>query len=137
MKKTLLTYILLLCTLAAYPQVSVEALIDSTQMVVGEQTRLHVTASVRRGQQVTFSNWKPQDMLASGVEVVEASMVDTIDTGDGFLKIFRLLFLYAIGKNRGVGIFIILAVEVVSLRQTVFLQPLRKRISAVPVFILL
>ena len=87
MKKTLLTYILLLCTRAAYPQVSVEALIDSTQMVVGEQTRLHVTVSVRRGQQVTFSNWKPQDMLASGVEVVEASMVDTIDTGDGFLKI--------------------------------------------------
>lgn len=70
-----------------FSQVSVETVIDSTQMVVGEQTMLHVTATVRQGQNVVFKQWKPMEQLTTGVEVVEAPKVDTVDTQDGFLKV--------------------------------------------------
>lgn len=84
-----------MCALVAFSQVTVESVIDSTQMVVGEQTALHVTASIKKGQKVTFRQWKPQQMLAPGVEVVEAPTVDTTDTGDGYMKVTQHIRLTA------------------------------------------
>lgn len=91
----ILLYVMLLCAIPVYSQVSVETIIDSTQMVVGEQTGLRVIVNVKKGQQVAFRQWKPMEALAPGVEVVEAPTVDTVDTGDGFLKVTQHLKLTA------------------------------------------
>lgn len=64
----------------------VEAVIDSVQMVVGEQTCIHVTASVKNGQPVLFPQLKSGQMLG-GVEVVEVPKVDTVEAADGYLKV--------------------------------------------------
>lgn len=85
----------MLAAVPVFPQVSVESVIDSTQMVVGEQTALHVTATIRQGQKVAFRQWKPLEQLTPGVEVVEASVVDTVDTQDGFLKVTQHITLTA------------------------------------------
>ncbi len=77
----------------ANAQVTVEAMIDSTQMVVGEQTGLHLTATVKKGQQVVFRQWRPLEQLTPGVEVVEAPTVDTVDTNDGYIKVVQHLTL--------------------------------------------
>ncbi len=74
-----------------FSQVSVEAIIDSTQILVGNQTDMHVTANIRKGQKVSFKSWKPQEFIAPGLEVVEVPTIDTLDTGDGFLRITQHL----------------------------------------------
>ena len=71
----------------------VEASIDSVQMMVGEQTGYHISATVKPNQRVVFPQWKPQQMIAPGVEVVEAPRTDTVDANDGFIKITQHLVL--------------------------------------------
>lgn len=73
----------------------VVATIDSVQMMVGEQTGLHVAATVKPTQKVVFQQWKPQQMLVPGVEVVEAPKVDTVDASDGFVTITQHLTITA------------------------------------------
>lgn len=85
----------MLITIPALSQVSVEAVIDSTQMVVGEQTGLHITATVRQGQKVVFKQWRSMEQLTSGVEVVEVPDIDTVDTQDGFIKVTQHIILTA------------------------------------------
>ena len=63
-----------------------EAVIDSVQMVVGEQTCIHLSALVKNGQPVLFPQLKTGQMLG-GVEVVETPKVDTVEASDGNLKV--------------------------------------------------
>lgn len=92
LKYTLLAIVLPMITAVA-SRVNVEVMIDSTQMVVGEQTMMHVSATMERGQQVVFHQWKPLEMLTHGVEVVEAPTVDTMDVGDGYVKVTQHIVL--------------------------------------------
>ena len=71
----------------------VEARIDSIQILVGEQTGYHLSATIKPGQRVMFPQWKPQQMITPGVEVVEAPRVDTVDANDGFIKVTQHLVL--------------------------------------------
>ena len=77
--------------LCAEAQVSVESSIDSLQIFVGEQTCMHVSVNVRRGQNVQFQPWQPGQMVVPGVEVVGMPSTDTIETGDGFIKVVQHL----------------------------------------------
>lgn len=73
----------------------VEATIDSVQMVVGEQTGMHLSAIVKPGQRVVFPQRKAMQMLAPGVEIVDAPRVDTTDAADGYIKVTQHLTLTA------------------------------------------
>ena len=90
-----LLYSLLLWSAMGYAQVAVEAMIDSTQILVGEQTQLHVSASIKKGQSVRLRQWRPLQQVSPGVEVVEAPTVDTTDTNDGYLKVTQHITLTA------------------------------------------
>ena len=85
--------LILFISVTAKAQVSVDNFIDSIQILVGEQTGMHVSATVRTGQKVTFTQWKPQQMIVPGVEIVEEPRVDTIDADDGFIKVTQHLVL--------------------------------------------
>ena len=74
---------------------NVDISIDSIQMAVGEQTGLHVSATVRRGQKVLFTQYKPQQTLPSGLEVVDVPRVDTTDAGDGYITVTQHVTLTA------------------------------------------
>lgn len=93
--RLILLYSLLLCCTVGSAQVFVESMIDSTQILVGEQTALHVSATIKKGQRVKFKQWKPLQQIASGVEVVEAPRYDTTDTEDGYIKVTQHLLLTA------------------------------------------
>jgi hypothetical protein len=73
----------------------VEATIDSVQMVVGEQTGMHLSVIVKPGQRVMFPQRKAMQMVAPGVEIVDAPRVDTTDAADGFIKVTQHLTLTA------------------------------------------
>ena len=65
--KYIICLAMMLYPLALMAQGMVEARIDSIQMMVGEQTGYHVSATVKPGQRVTFRQWKPQQMITPGV----------------------------------------------------------------------
>lgn len=84
-----------MCCTMGHAQVFVESEIDSTQILVGEQTEMRVSATTRKGQHVSFRQWKPMQHITLGVEVLEAPTYDTTDTEDGFLKVTQHLLLTA------------------------------------------
>lgn len=91
--KLLLVVFSLCLSLCSYAQVTVENSIDSVQMFVGEQTEMQIAVTMKPGQKVAFRQWQPQQMLVPGVEVVDVPRIDTIDAGDGFIKVTQHLTL--------------------------------------------
>lgn len=73
--------------------VSVEAMIDSIQIPIGEQTGLHVSATIKKGQKIQFAQYKPLQQIVPGIEVVEAPKVDTTEESDDYIKVTQHLLL--------------------------------------------
>ncbi len=63
-------------TVAQAQQIQVSAKIDSTNLLIGEQTYLHLEARVGEGVSVIFPT--VLDTLVAGVEVLEVSPIDTV-----------------------------------------------------------
>ena len=89
MKRFISILALALSTLAAVAQVNVEARIDSLEIVIGQQTNVTVTATAKEGAQVQFANYKPQQMITPGVEVVEMGPVTTKGLDNGMCNYER------------------------------------------------
>ena len=83
MKRIFIFIILTVCTLASMAQVSVEAKIDSLEMVIGQQTDVTVTVTAKEGDQVEFPNFKPLQQIIPGVEIVESGPMTTSCKSDG------------------------------------------------------
>ena len=83
MKRIFIFIILTVCTLASMAQVSVEAKIDSLEMVIGQQTDVTVTVTAKEGDQVEFPNFKPLQQIIPGVEIVESGPMTTSGKSDG------------------------------------------------------
>ena len=82
-KRIFIIIALSVSTLAALAQVSIEARIDSLEIVIGQQTNVTVKATAKEGAQVQFTNYKPQQMITPGVEVVEMGPVTTKGLDNG------------------------------------------------------
>ena len=67
----------------------VEQRIDSLQMLIGQQTILHLKATAKRGSKVLMPSFKPSQQLTPGVEVVEQSQGDTAQIGDDRMVVSR------------------------------------------------
>lgn len=67
----------------------VEQSIDSLQMLIGQQTILHLKATAKRGSKVVLPFFKPSQKLTPGVEVVEQSQGDTMQIGDDRMVVSR------------------------------------------------
>ncbi|MBR3284119.1 MAG: hypothetical protein IKI60_02220 [Alloprevotella sp.] len=61
----------------------VEAKADTTDMLIGEQTKINVTAKVAVGARVVFPEYAPEEMMVPGLEVVASGKIDTTKTNDG------------------------------------------------------
>ena len=83
MKRIFIFIIQTVCTLASMAQVSVEAKIDSLEMVIGQQTDVTVTVTAKEGDQVEFPNFKPLQQIIPGVEIVESGPMTTSGKSDG------------------------------------------------------
>ena len=67
----------------------VEQRIDSLQMLIGEQTLLHLKVVAPKQAKVTMPTYKAQQTLVPGVLVVEQSPVDTAMLGDDRMEFRR------------------------------------------------
>ena len=87
-KNIILSLALLGCSGLAQAQ-QVEQRIDSLQILIGQQTVLHLKASVKQGDKVQLPSFKPQQQITPGVEVVEQSKGDTSHIGDDRMVVSR------------------------------------------------
>ena len=87
-KNIILTMALMGCSGLAFSQ-TVEQRIDSLQMLIGQQTILHLKATARKGAKVVIPSFKPQAQIVPGVEVVEQSKGDTMHVGDNQMVVSR------------------------------------------------
>ncbi|KAA6337634.1 hypothetical protein EZS27_014295 [termite gut metagenome] len=57
--------------------VIVDAKMDSMQLVIGEQTKVHLQVAAEMNRKITFPSFHEGDTLVKGVEIVEVSKPDT------------------------------------------------------------
>ena len=76
------------CSTLAIGQ-TVEQRMDSLQLLIGQQTILHLKATARKGARIVLPSFKPQDQIVPGVEVVEQSKGDTMQMGDDRIQVSR------------------------------------------------
>lgn len=67
---------------AVAQKVTVEASLDSTAILIGEQLQMRTKVACPKGAKVKFPDYR-QGIVVEGVEMLEASAVDTVVTGDG------------------------------------------------------
>lgn len=82
-----------LLALSAHAQVQVEATIDTVAILIGEQARMTVGVTARRGQQIQFPSFQPSQMLTAGVEVVDVSQADTLPLENNLQKVTKVFTL--------------------------------------------
>ena len=80
------------CSTLAFGQ-TVEQRMDSLQLLIGQQTILHLKATARKGARIVLPSFKPQDQIVPGVEVVEQSKGDTMQMSDDRIQVSRDLSL--------------------------------------------
>lgn len=102
MKKTgvILVLILMLfnvCSRLSAQSVTVEAKIDSLQMLIGEQTQIHVTVSCDANRKVQFPQLK--DTLTTGVEIVDVSPITTKELDGNRMEQTRIYTITAFDQN--------------------------------------
>lgn len=81
----------LLCSfvLGLNAQVQVEQKIDSVQILIGQQTGLHLTVNMKKGQKAVLPEFKRAQMITPGVEVVSWKDGDTTDIDNDMIQVSR------------------------------------------------
>ena len=80
---------LCVASLSENAQVTVEQSIDSLQILIGEQTRLHLKVSMKDGQRASLPYYKNKQMLVPGVEVLGQNDADTVKLDNGMVQVER------------------------------------------------
>lgn len=79
-----LFFVTLFCTVlaASAQKVTVEASLDSTAILIGQQLQLHTKVNCAKGTKVVFPKYAA-GTVTEGVEMLEASDIDTLVSDDG------------------------------------------------------
>ena len=69
--------------LTAAAQATVEATIDSIEILIGQQVEVSVRTTAKEGAKVEYPDFKPQQMITPGVEVISHSDSATVNIDNG------------------------------------------------------
>ena len=86
MRRLSLCIILTASVLAVSAQVSVEAVIDSIQIFVGQQVHVTLTATAKENAKVEFPQFKPMEYITPGVEVLDRQELEQQPQDNGFVS---------------------------------------------------
>ena len=87
MKRILIISIILTASvLRVSAQVSVEAVIDSIQIFVGQQAHVTLTATAKENAKVEFPQFKPMEYITPGVEVLDRRELEQKAQDNGFVS---------------------------------------------------
>ncbi len=72
-----------------HAQVQVTQTIDSLQILIGEQTNITLSVNLKQGLYAELPSYKPSQMIAPGVEVVEWKDLDTTELDNNMVRLRR------------------------------------------------
>ena len=127
-KNIILTMALMGCSTLAFGQ-TVEQRMDSLQLLIGQQTILHLKATARKGARIVLPSFKPQDQIVPGVEVVEQSKGDTMQMGDDRIQMSRDYTLTSFDEK----VYVVPALDVKIDGKSYHGNPLALKVLTVPV----
>ena len=127
-KNIILTMALMGCSTLAFGQ-TVEQRMDSLQLLIGQQTILHLKATARKGARIVLPSFKPQDQIVPGVEVVEQSKGDTMQMGDDRIQVSRDYTLTSFDEK----VYVVPALDVKIDGKSYHGNPLALKVLTVPV----
>lgn len=116
------------CSTLAFGQ-TVEQRMDSLQLLIGQQTILHLKATARKGARIVLPSFKPQDQIVPGVEVVEQSKGDTMQMGDDRIQMSRDYTLTSFDEK----VYVVPALDVKIDGKSYHGNPLALKVLTVPV----
>lgn len=116
------------CSTLAFGQ-TVEQRMDSLQLLIGQQTILHLKATARKGARIVLPSFKPQDQIVLGVEVVEQSKGDTMQMGDDRIQVSRDYTLTSFDEK----VYVVPALDVKIDGKSYHGNPLALKVLTVPV----
>lgn len=116
------------CSTLAFGQ-TVEQRMDSLQLLIGQQTILHLKATARKGARIVLPSFKPQDQIVPGVEVVEQSKGDTMQMGDDHIQVSRDYTLTSFDEK----VYVVPALDVKIDGKSYHGNPLALKVLTVPV----
>ena len=127
-KNIILTMALMGCSTLTFGQ-TVEQRMDSLQLLIGQQTILHLKATARKGARIVLPSFKPQDQIVPGVEVVEQSKGDTMQMGDDRIQVSRDYTLTSFDEK----VYVVPALDVKIDGKSYHGNPLALKVLTVPV----
>lgn len=116
------------CSTLAFGQ-TVEQRMDSLQLLIGQQTILHLKATARKGARIVLPSFKHQDQIVPGVEVVEQSKGDTMQMGDDRIQVSRDYTLTSFDEK----VYVVPALDVKIDGKSYHGNPLALKVLTVPV----
>jgi hypothetical protein len=108
-------------------QTVVKATIDSTNILIGEQTKIHLEIAANKGQQLQLP--MVSDSLIAGVEVLNISKIDTADIGNNRMQ-FKYDYLITAFDS---AVYLLPPFQVISGTDTAYSAELALKVSTVPV----
>lgn len=99
MKRIIFLLLLISAMLHLDAQVVIDQRIDTMQILIGEQTNLRLSATVKRGQSVKFPSFKRCQYITPGVEVLDNLSADTAELGDDMIRVSRAYVLTSFDEN--------------------------------------
>ena len=85
MKRFCIVIVLCASVLRMTAQVSVEAVIDSVQIFVGQQAHVTLTAHAKDEAKIEFPQFRPTQFITPGVEVLASQELEKKDQDNGFV----------------------------------------------------
>lgn len=114
-------------SIAAAQPITVSAVMDSTILLVGEQTRLTFTVTQSRDRHVQAPVFS--DTIVSGLEIVERLPLDTQPADDNFVRVSQSYVLTSFDS----ALYFIDALPFVDGTDTVYSTPLSLKVVSIPV----
>ncbi len=120
---------LLLPGIISAQQTVVKATIDSTAILIGEQTMIRLEVAGEKGQPLILPYYAPSDTIMKGIEVVETLRPDTTDLGNNRIQIKQNYLVTSFDS----AVYLMPPFEVVSGNDTTYSNMLGLKVASIPV----
>ncbi len=99
MRKSWVFILFMAIAIGVRAQVQVETKIDSMEILIGEQTNLTLSVSMKKGRSLQMPEFAPSQFITPGVEVLSTNQADTAELDDDMVQVNKVYTLTSFDEN--------------------------------------
>ena len=99
MRKSLVFILFMAIAIGVRAQVQVETKIDSMEILIGEQTNLTLSVSMKKGRSLQMPEFAPSQFITPRVEVLSTNQADTAELDDDMVQVNKVYTLTSFDEN--------------------------------------